>query len=337
MHEINETDNVLLHTDRAWHGLGTIVTEDLTPQEALVRCGLDWTVEPETIFREMDGQQVAIDSHRLMVRSDNRAQLGMVGPQYEPVQNSELADLADVLKKTDSRVTVETCGSIRDGKKVWFLCRSESFNIGNFDDEVIPYLLLSNGHDGLTALRVTPTTVRVVCSNTLHAVIPDEAKGECRTSVPSLAFSHTANMKQRVEQAKSSLLMMHESVSETRELADYMSTQDVRTKELVGYFCACYERDFGAIPIAAETPAEHRAKLKAHAAFDSMTERFDNDINLSGANWWTAFNAYSGWMQHDQRNCTTENQVENQMYSNLLGSNASRTQAAFEAACQLAS
>ena len=44
-HEITSTDGLVLHKEEAWHGLGTIVEDAPTPQEALQIAGLDWTVK----------------------------------------------------------------------------------------------------------------------------------------------------------------------------------------------------------------------------------------------------------------------------------------------------
>jgi len=52
-------------------------------------------------------------------------------------------------------------------KKIWILAKLK----GDFDivrgDTIRRYLLLANGHDGITGIMIQPTPIRVVCENTL--------------------------------------------------------------------------------------------------------------------------------------------------------------------------
>ena len=45
-------------------------------------------------------------------------------------------------------------------------------------DEIQPYVLLTNGHDGCAALRMIPTSVRVVCWNTLTLALSKSTAAE---------------------------------------------------------------------------------------------------------------------------------------------------------------
>lgn len=160
-HEITATDNVVLAKRSAWHGLGTVVEEAPTVAGAIQLAGLDWEVEAWPLSATDGDRKVAVGTHVLNVRSDTKAPLGVVGEGYVPLQNTELGGFAEQLMGVGVRI--ESAGSLRGGKRVWMLCRTEEVvEFGrNGDDRVVPYILLANGHDGALAFTVQPTTVRV--------------------------------------------------------------------------------------------------------------------------------------------------------------------------------
>lgn len=189
-HEITKTDNVVLVGKPAWHGLGIVVESSPTPEEALRIAGLDWSVASWPLLASNGGQQIAVPKTVANVRQDTKAILGIVSTGYKPVQNAELADFCELLASEDDTVKVESAGSIRGGERVWFLLRGESFSVRG-EDELKPYILVSNGHDGKTAVRCTPTSVRVVCSNTLHLVIPrGDHEGMVQSTKGFASFAH---------------------------------------------------------------------------------------------------------------------------------------------------
>src|SRR5512147_2629049 len=112
-HELTATDSVVLHRQAAWHGLGTIVENAPTPQEALKIAKLDWQVEQWPISATNGEVRVALGDHCANIRTDTRSCLGVVGKGYSPIQNQELADFAAALAEQGNTVKVETAGSIR--------------------------------------------------------------------------------------------------------------------------------------------------------------------------------------------------------------------------------
>ena len=69
----------------------------------------------------------------------------MVSDRYRIVQNEEAFRFTDDL--LGEGVTYETAGSLQGGKKVWMLAKlPEKYIIAG--DEVTPYLVLFNSHDG---------------------------------------------------------------------------------------------------------------------------------------------------------------------------------------------
>ena len=93
-HEITKNDSLVLRKQAAWHGLGTIIDNDITAVEACEGFGLDWEVEKWPLFarRPGSGDLVEVETHRANVRSistpdgDVESILGIVGDSYKVCQ-----------------------------------------------------------------------------------------------------------------------------------------------------------------------------------------------------------------------------------------------------------
>jgi phage/plasmid-like protein (TIGR03299 family) len=163
-HQIHEHDSMISVGKTPWHGLGTtLVTPPKSAAEALQLSGLAWTVAKRAMFLD-DGRPVQVktvyESARdrvsvpgAIVREDTNEILGVVGGQYLPYQNADMAEMFDPLIK-DGSVAIETCGSLFNGRRVWMLARFQSEHGSSMtirdNDEVAKYLLLAHGHDGTT-------------------------------------------------------------------------------------------------------------------------------------------------------------------------------------------
>lgn len=146
-----------------WHGLGTIVENAPTSEDAIKYAGLDWQVLQKRLVTE---DAVVVPNNFANVKSDDGQVLGVVGKRYQIVQN------VDAFKFTDSLlgegVTYETAGSLNDNKTIWLLAKlPDKYTI--LGEKVDPYIVFTNTHDGSGAVKVAMTPVRVVCQNTLNA------------------------------------------------------------------------------------------------------------------------------------------------------------------------
>lgn len=330
-HEITNTDNVVLTKRPAWHNLGVVVNEAPTPTDALRIGGLNWNVEQWPLYATNGEHRVVLDQVA-NVRSDTRESLGVVSFDWTPFQNQQVAEFCEALAEQGDRVTVESVGSIRGGRKVWFLLQAESFAASHDDDIVQDYLCVSNGFDGSTGLRVTPTSVRVVCSNTLHAVIP-ETLGRKTVDVAGFSCSHMGDLQARVEQAKQALKLYGRTMEYQRAVIDNLAAKKVNSEQVQRFFLECYTRDFQGIPEAA-----CRKRDKAVKAVRDMTARFDRESSQFGANAWILMNAYTGWLQNDRpaRVKDATKQLEQRQNSKLFGTDAKRSVASFSLAHSLA-
>jgi phage/plasmid-like protein (TIGR03299 family) len=158
--------------DTPWHRLG----HRLPPKQSLEvwaqQAGMDWTIR-ETPVRYMSER--AADSletlqsfaeQKVLYRSDTHAPLSVVSSRYQVVQPRAVLEFYRDLTEIGG-YEMETAGVLKGGRKVWALARTGKQAVLKGRDTVNGYLLLATSCDGTLATSVTPTTVRVVCNNTL--------------------------------------------------------------------------------------------------------------------------------------------------------------------------
>src|SRR5256885_267063 len=94
-HEINQRDgraSVFVTGEPAWHGLGTVLANPATAEEAIQEAGLGWKVIKKPLYAGLEHRLIA--GRYAMVRSDDwqsdqMAVLGIVGEGYTPLQNAD--------------------------------------------------------------------------------------------------------------------------------------------------------------------------------------------------------------------------------------------------------
>lgn len=158
-----------------WHELGN----QLPPKQPLEvwarQAGMDWRI-CETPVRYMTEQAGALGSIRtfeeqkVLYRSDTKAPLSVVGGRYQIVQPRDVLEFYRDLTEV-SGFELETAGVLKAGKKFWALARTGKETALKGNDTVKGYILLATSCDGTLATTATPTTVRVVCNNTLSIAL----------------------------------------------------------------------------------------------------------------------------------------------------------------------
>jgi phage/plasmid-like protein (TIGR03299 family) len=174
-----------------WHGLGTPVSEGISPDEMLVAAGLDWQVQKLPLHTNIG----PVPGHFALTRMDLGKTLGLVSNRYIPVQNSEAMDFFDSFLES-AGLTMETAGSLYEGKVIWGMAKLPfQFALGG-EDRVESYLVLTNDHAGERALTALLTTVRVVCQNTLNVALSNAG------SVWRMSHTHRFDASARVDAAQ---------------------------------------------------------------------------------------------------------------------------------------
>jgi phage/plasmid-like protein (TIGR03299 family) len=311
--------------DKPWHGIGKYVGDEAVDAEtAIVAGGLDWTVSVRpAYFKATEAELESFESaYRkatdafLVIRDSDTRVLGHVGAQFTPVQNREAFAFLDAVSGPDRDVLYHTAGSLKGGRRVWLLATIKGMDPIEpvKGDQVEPYLLLANGHDGYYRLRCLFTTVRVVCQNTLHAAL-QEGKDE------GITLRHTCNVMERVKEAQEVLGLARSTFEAFGEEAKVLARKQM-TVQLWNDF----------LDEIAPIPTHEDAKTGyAEGVRDNLVQLFESGpgTDLPGVRGtaWAALNAVTGYTTHGRR---TRGGQEGRLESVWFGSGAKLNQKAVE-------
>ena len=377
-HQASElTDSIVMNGGTpAWHGLGVTIEEDISATEAAQKYGMAWPVDsyelmavnPEylmiqrklkrslnegdiegsrELFSELERMRLQVETHMANVRVDNidgqdiKSILGVVGKDYKIAQNLELAEFTDALAQT-GEVKIESAGTIRGGKRIWFLVRGESMNIGGAD-EVFPYIMVSNGHDGGSSIRVTPTTIRTQCSNTFHMVVPrGENWGSKKAENAAIVMRHSGNLKDKLSAAREAIRQYDVIRRRNLELFNMMNDKEIDRDLAKKLFAKSYVNEGFAVATEIELMSENmgirkRAEKRMARMQDACTaflNRYDRERaeTGNGETAWMVFNGLSGYYQHDRGMGGKDDaeRLSKKMDQNLFGLGADRAHRAME-------
>lgn len=161
-----------------WHKLGAELSAGSDIATWTREARLDYSVLSAPVMYNTPGLQSEPQiskSRKVLYRSDNGGELGIVSDQYHPVQPAEVmgffAKLVDI-----GGFQLETAGALSHGRRIWALARvGEGREIRGLSQDLIkPYVLLATSYDGTMATIAKFTSVRVVCHNTITMALGRE-------------------------------------------------------------------------------------------------------------------------------------------------------------------
>ena len=284
--------------EKPWHGLGVEVSEAPTSSDALIYAGLNWNVLQKDVYTE-DG--ILIPSYKINLRSTDDALLGIVSDRYKVVQNEDAFQFTDDL--LGAGVTYETAGALQGGRKVWMLAKMpHRYIIGG--DEIAPYMVVMNAHDGSSGIKVAMTPIRVVCQNTLNLAL-SSAKRVWTTK-------HTENVMNRVHEARETLMLAEAYMGGLGREIDALSKIKLTDKKVMEFM-----QEF--FPVTEDmTDAMKKNNLRL---LEDMKHRYWDAPDLShvGKNGYRFVNAVSDFATHADPIRKTKNYNENLFLRTIEG------------------
>ncbi len=319
---MDEFETGVFAREKAWHGHGTVVEGALTTREAFEKSGLDWpggvqkrplfttheefdlNARPDSLVEvacirgdDMRTQKILplpllVPDQHAVIRVMDNAILGTVGRGYQVIQNVAMFDFLDTLTAGENKVAKwESAGSLRGGRQVWALLNlPDSEIIVGKDDRLLPYLLVTNAHDGSAACRVIPTTVRVVCMNTLSAAVAGQF------SDLAVTIRHTGDVSSKIAEAKRALAQAASMFGAFEKMANELATTLIDRDDFNSLVEQLFPTPEEGASAASVTRINNNRMLLAEAVVVEQKLLAEPDMSM-----WVVLNGVTRFVDHSQK------------------------------------
>lgn len=219
---------------------------------------------------------------KAVVRSDTGDVLGVVGNTYIPIQNVECFSFLDAVV-AEGGIRYHTAGALGKGERIWLLAKLPGqLRVKGSDDLTDKFLLLSNSHNGTSALRVFFTPIRVVCANTL-------AIAHRRGASQGVSILHKGELAAKVQNAQRALGLAVRFFDDLESKINRLAGHHPTATQLASFFSTIYpDRESGG-----------GRSAKARETLMQLFERGQGqDMREIRHSSWAALNAVTEFVDH---------------------------------------
>lgn len=228
--------------EASWHGLENLLqdwpesVDEALPLGFPRRDGKPGHWEPiaqpikVTMLTDDGVTDVPIEGWKAIVRDDDPTAEGVLScptQTYEIIGNRTFTEIGTGLM--DEGFKIDTLFSVKNGAEIGMTLRlDEPLMVAGDDTRTYPFVCLTSSHDLSRACRAGYMWFRVVCANTIQAANATWDKGV----VPSYTFKHTANAKDRIEEAKKVLSGARKATEAFVELCEELAAMPCLDEQL---------------------------------------------------------------------------------------------------------
>ena len=313
----HEVETMAYAGEVPWHGLGTPVSNDLTPNQMMVKAGLDWSVNKVPTYAKVGDTEVETGQEALIRSSDNKV-LTQVGKGWYPVQNEEAFEFFSEYCLEGS-MEMHTASSLKGGEMVWGLAKVKGTFEAVKGDPVEQFFLFSNPHEYGKAIDIRFTTIRVVCNNTLSMALASVKNTGVRLSHRQM---FDANM------VKEHMGIADEKFAQYKEVAQYLASKNFTADALIQYYNEVFPRTY---------QGKEEVIVKG---FDDLTSNGQKayefletqpGAEFGKGTWWQALNSVTYLTDHEMGR-----ETDSRLASAWFGANQTRKIKAVEKAVEYA-
>lgn len=246
----------------------------------------------------------------------------MVSQRYKVVQPQEVLEFYRDLSEV-AGFELETAGVLKAGRRFWALARTGKSACLKGNDVVHSYLLLATSCDGTLATMAIPTSVRVVCNNTLAMALQGASAGAIK--VPHSTLFNAQAVKRQLGVAVGqwdSFMYRMKTLAERK----------VKTHEAMNYFLKviCQTDQMGEGGVSGVSGlANERALKKVQTLFEGHGRGAELQAAKDTA--WGLLSAVTEFVDHEKQARSQDNRLD----SAWFGQGAALKQRALEHALQL--
>lgn len=288
------TEIKMMNTERRkyFEGIGVDVTQAHSLDTAIKLSGLDFEVEKlpisfsKPVPQKMENGEVIminapfpIKNQFATVRTDTNEALGIVGKQYEILQNREAFDFLDSLAHDAKFETAGFYGP--NGAKSFISMSTEPLKI--LGDDFENYMLFMNSFDGSGCVKVMFTSIRTWCSNTLTRAM--------KNAQNKVSIRHSSNMRTNLEIAKSILLANSKYLDALKEEAEKLSVTPFSESAFLALARKLYPTN---------TEDKEIVQVRNMAMVEALMRAYkQNDLDNFKDSAWRAVQAFADFESHE--------------------------------------
>jgi phage/plasmid-like protein (TIGR03299 family) len=336
-HNLNYNENTGKHSffstkEKAWHNLGQIIDQYPTSSQAIQHAGLDYIVEKRPLFTydtvnhianpdtDIIIPEISVPNYFATVRADTEQVLGVVGNDYEVVQNRDAFSFFDAIVGGGDGILYETAGALGNGERIFITAKLPGYIRVGKDDLIEKYLFLTTSHDGLGSITAAFTPTRIVCNNTLHAALHNMTN--------CVKIRHTQSAQERLKQAHTAMGISNVMTQQLNEVFNRWAQVRITDKEVLKLVQHAMAPSKEVLKNVIDENIDEYSSYFLNVVDKVCNYAFTNDTQQMETTKGTLFGAYNAITGYFQNVKSYKNE-EMKLKSILFGSGFNRTQTAF--------
>ena len=196
--------------------IGTDISSCKTSEQVLNAAGLNYNVIKKSIkYEGTDGTYYDYPDKVLTMNESTGNIFGVVSSKYEICQNRDAFNFIDYIGNDTEGFEYVKAGEISNGSGsglVYIIAKIPDIQL--LGDDITPYIIFQNSHDGMNSVKATISPLRIVCQNQFNLAFKEASN--------TVRIVHSSQMNTRLTTARS---MMH-------DVATYMSTFESTAESL---------------------------------------------------------------------------------------------------------
>lgn len=211
---------------------GIDVTGKKTIGEVLETAGLDYTVKTEPVYYpglQGDSNMLEVPGKLLTIKEATREPIAIVSDKYKVCQNREAFEFIDSIHDDLEFISAgETHNHL-----IYIIARMQ--NVDVLGDEVTPFIIFQNSHDGLGSVKATISPLRLVCQNQFNIAF--------RQSSNTVRIIHSSGMDDKLIAAREMLSDVASYMDTFKVEAETLANVKLSTDQLIKAFNEVFKYD----------------------------------------------------------------------------------------------
>ena len=366
-HEFDSGFFYNVHGNREWHGLGKVIEyAPKTFREAMELGGMDWKVIEvpfgpnleflteeqkadnnlrqwmKTVLLPKHGNRYPVASGwKMLYREDSGDLLHVCRSTWKVVQNVDaFAWFEPYLMEKDMEMSAGV--SLMGGRRIAITCRLNHPKEVVPGDEVYPYFLLANSHDGSIAVTMRLTGIRTVCNNTLEMNLEGlrgNFTGSMDVQSTSVRIKHSRKVRENMDRVRDFFDIQKQRFETNVELWQQMAKKEITAAEFKAYANKVYARQLKRQPKPSsvlDSDLLEPKDISETARWESLVRNFESGrgSEFAPGTVWSALNAITEFTSHYAESDDIES-ARRKLDSLYLGENARINGSAVKYAAEL--